>query len=73
MLGQPPSSAPALSGGRGAAIVFLKANAALSGMGFAGSRGTAQDGHLSPRSVRSLAHEASDILPCELDPQGRPK
>lgn len=49
MLRRPPSSAPALSGGRGAAIVFLKADAALSGMGFAGSAGTAQNRHLSPR------------------------
>jgi hypothetical protein len=73
MLRRPPSSTPALSGGRGAAIVLLKADAALSGMGFAGSTGTAQNRHLSPRSGRSLAHEANDILRRELDPQGCPK
>jgi hypothetical protein len=73
MLQRSPPSTPALSGGRGAAIVLLKADAALSGMSFAGSAGTAQNRHLSPRSGRSLAHEASDILRRELDPQGCPK
>ncbi len=74
MLRRPPPSATALSGaGRGTAIALLKAGADLSGMGFAGSAGTAQNRHLSPRSGRSLVHEASDILRRELDPQGCPK
>jgi hypothetical protein len=73
MLRLPLPRSPALSGGRGAPLALLKGDAALSGMGFAGSAGTAQNRHLSPRSGRSLVHEASDILRRELHPQGCPK
>src|SRR5712671_1890924 len=73
ILRRPQPSTPALSGGRGAAIALLKAGAAWSGMGLAGSARTAQTRHLSPRPGRSLAHEANDILRRELDAQRRPK